>query len=854
MSDRIIKNFEEYIELNFHLYNSLFLTIPLESVVQTGMLIPILREQCEKGLADSKSPIDIIEEFLAKNKPNFDNRHRIDFLFNVIQYVERQILLIDALEDAAYDKIHRVDGPNTLVQLLQRVKDDHLEWKLRHFLSTFGIRVVLTAHPTQFYPGRVLAISADITKAVAAKENSLVRDLMHQLSKTPFFRKQKPTPFNEAQRLNWYLVNTFYPAISELLETLSNYYDQLELNDNLMSLGFWPGGDRDGNPFVKTETTLKVAEQLRANILSCYIDDLRLLKRRLSFVGVFERLEQLEDLLLLEQKRIGGDTVISYDEFLDQLSEIEQIIISKHESLFIDKMQLFKRKVKLFGYHFASLDIRQDSRIINKAISDVINSMPGILPDNYDDMSEDDKIRHLLSIEPLGILQSFEDELTSDTIESMKAMIQIQKSNGQKGCHRYIISNCKGALDISKVIALFRIAGYNKEQLNVDIVPLFETIDDLKGSGRSMENLYRNDLYRQHLQHRDNKQTVMLGFSDGTKDGGYLMANWSIYTAKEEITTSSRNAGIEVIFFDGRGGPPARGGGNTHHFYAALGNSIESKQLQLTLQGQTISSHYGIKEAVVHNLGYLLTAGLSNNIYNHPNRDISEDNRQLIDEMAKASLNVYENFKSHPLFIPFLEERSTLKYYGMANISSRPSKRKDDDKLVLDDLRAIPFVGAWSQLKQNVPGFYGLGSALKEQENKGNLIKCVDLYKESGFFRTLISNSMQSISKSNFMLTKYMQKDEKYGEFWKIIFDEFELTREMVLKVSGMVSMLEDNPRSRKSIALREKVVLPLLVVQQYALMKIQELSSGHKDEAHIYEKLVMRSLFGNINATRNAV
>jgi phosphoenolpyruvate carboxylase len=222
--------------------------------------------------------------------------------------------------------------------------------------------------------------------------------------------------------------------------------------------------------------------------------------------------------------------------------------------------------------------------------------------------------------------------------------------------------------------------------------------------------------------------------------------------------------------------------------------------------------------------------------------------------MAETSFHIYDRFKNHPLFIPFMEERSTLKYYGMANISSRPSKRNDNDKLVLDDLRAIPFVGAWSQLKQNVPGFYGLGSALKEQEEKGHLVQCIDLYKNSGFFRTLISNSMQSISKSNFTLTKYMQQDEKFGDFWKIIYNEFELTREMVLKVSGMTTLLEDNPRSRKSISLRETVVLPLLVIQQYALMKIQELKVTHKEEAHIYEKLVMRSLFGNINATRNAV
>lgn len=170
---------------------------------------------------------------------------------------------------------------------------------------------------------------------------------------------------------------------------------------------------------------------------------------------------------------------------------------------------------------------------------------------------------------------------------------------------------------------------------------------------------------------------------------------------------------------------------------------------------------------------------------------------------------------------------------------------------MFEDLRAIPFVGAWSQLKQNVPGFFGFGTALKIQEEKGRLQDCVEFYKRSGFFRALVSNSMQSLSKSNFALTRYMEKDEKFGEFWRIIYDEFELTRQMLLKISGMVILLEDNPRSRKSIRLRENIVLPLLVIQQYALMKIQSKSD---EQTETYEKLVMRSLFGNINATRNAV
>ncbi|HLN52474.1 MAG TPA: phosphoenolpyruvate carboxylase [Lentimicrobium sp.] len=875
MVDQIVKNFEELVELNFQLYSNLFLTIPMDDAVKTGMLIPILRDECEKGMDEGRDPVTIINDFLSKNRPGMDGRQKIDFLFQVIQYVERQILLVDSLEDAAFDKIHRVDGPHSLQQFLLRVKSDNLEWKMKHFIANFGVRVVLTAHPTQFYPGTVLAISSDLSSAIAEKRTSAVRDFMHQLSKTPFFRKEKPTPFNEAQRLAWYLVNVFYPAGGELMDMIASYYpDEADSNPQLISFGFWPGGDRDGNPFVNVDTTLKVAGLLKSSIITCYLDSLKMLKKRLTFVGIIDKLEKLEEYLdnkltgqitgtgglKLQKETVAGDKSnevdlpvtnpeSDYSFFFDSIIEIERSLAEKHHSLFLNLFQNFRRKVFAFRWHFASLDIRQDSRIIAMAFEAVLLKNPGLLPDGFEQLTHNEQINAVINIDGSARMEDFDDEMVKDTIGSIAAIRKIQSMNGEFGCNRYIISNCRGAVDVARILAMLKLTGWKEPE--VDIVPLFETIEDLRGARDSMLELYWNSSYQEHLKRRHNKQTVMLGFSDGTKDGGYITANWSIFIAKESLSRISRDAGIEVIFFDGRGGPPARGGGNAHLFYSALGSKIESREIQLTLQGQTISSHYGIKESAMHNLGYLITAGLSNNLYSQAEKDLTDEERALMEELADSGFRKYNDFKNHPLFIPYLEEKSTLKYYGMANISSRPTSRKNKGPLKLEDLRAIPFVGAWSQLKQNVPGYFGFGTALKEQEDKGALQQCAELYQRSPFFRALVSNSMQSISKSNFQLTKYMSDDQKFGEFWKILYDEFQLTRQMLLKVSGMVVLLEDNPRSRKSIRLRENIVLPLLVIQQYALMMIEREETEHKE---IYEKLVMRSLFGNINAARNAV
>ena len=198
---------------------------------------------------------------------------------------------------------------------------------------------------------------------------------------------------------------------------------------------------------------------------------------------------------------------------------------------------------------------------------------------------------------------------------------------------------------------------------------------------------------------------------------------------------------------------------------------------------------------------------------------------------------------------------STLKYYSKTNIGSRPSKRSSSSSLDFSALRAIPFVGSWSQLKQNVPGFYGLGSALKTYEDSGRLNEITTFYNESDFFKTLLENSMMSLTKSFFKLTSYMSNDPVYGDFWKLIYQEYKTTKRLLLQISGQKELMDNYPEGKASIEIREQIVLPLLTIQQYALKQIQELKNQDPSskEINIYEKMVTRSLFGNINASRNS-
>ncbi|MEX0965365.1 MAG: phosphoenolpyruvate carboxylase [Pseudohongiellaceae bacterium] len=855
MSDSLSDKFEELIGLNYQLYNGLFLTLPLDAVEKTGLLLPLLDDACQQGLEQGKTPDTILEEFFDLHKPHFNAQDKINFLFKVIQYVERQVVLVDAIEDSAYRKMHQVDKLKVLRSVIEKVESENQQQQFSDILKKFGIRVTLTAHPTQFYPGPVLAIINDLTRAIGRNDISEVRNLLQQLGNTPFSRKDKPSPYDEAVLLSWYLGSIFYPVMGQLIDRFAGRYERDVIeNQQLMTIGFWPGGDRDGNPFVNVDTTRRVAAKLRYSIASCYHRDIRELKRRLTFKGIYETLDEIEKQLHDEMSQSKPHYTLDARALIAKLDDIETILLEENQGMYVEKLRSFRRKVHLFGFYFASMDIRQDSRVINSVLTAVIEK-DSILSKQFEGLDESQQIDKLLTVSGDADINSFDDALMQDTLGSFSLIEDIQALNGEKGCHRYIISNCHGPIDMARVYALFQLCGWKGKTLSVDIVPLFESINDLHRAGEYMRSIYANPVYKKHLSNRGNRQTIMLGFSDGTKDGGYLMANWAIYRAKEDLTAISREAGIEVIFFDGRGGPTARGGGNAYLFYAALGEKIESNQIQMTVQGQTISSNYGVKPAAQHNLSLLLAAGLENNLYKRPERELNSQQSSLIQSLAESSLSKYESLKKHDLFLPYLEEMSTLNYYNMTNIGSRPAKRGDSRELKFEDLRAIPFVGAWAQLKQNVPGYYGLGTALQEQDKLGLLDNCVQLYKDSGFFRALIDNGMQNLAKTNFDLTRYMTNDERFGNFWKMIYEEHELTHVMVLKVAGQEFLLQDNPRARLSIELRERIVLPLLVTQQFALMKINELRGESEDDALIddYEKMVVRSLYGNINASRNS-
>jgi len=744
--------FKNLVGTKFQLYNSLFTSLPFNKIETTGILLALFLENCEEGFRQRLSPKKIVDNFCEQHTSFMSEQDRVDFLFQLIKFAERQVVLFDALEDAAFSDFNDMEGLGTLKELHVLVETMEQQNLFVNLLHHFSVQLVLTAHPTQFYSGDVLGIINDLSVAIKNNATNDIESYLMQLGKTPFFNQHKPTPYEEAISLIWYLEHVFFDAVSLILDNMIRVYPDLKDAKQLqfLQLGFWPGGDRDGNPFVTSTITLQVAAALRRSILRCYLNELAQIKRRLTMKGLAAEIQQIEITLRTAIQESDSDRFFRIDDILSPLQRIKYILVKEHDGFFEQYVDVFIAKIKVFGTHFATLDIRQDSGIHDQIICELVHL--GVLPTHYGTLSFEDKSRCLLALTQPSRKLQLSDPVYQDTLDTIATIKTIQHNNGEQGCNRYIISQCSHQIQVIELVGMFLLSGWDLNNLSVDFVPLFETIDDLLQAPQVMESLFQHHWYRTHLQHRNNIQTIMLGFSDGTKDGGYLAANWGIFKAKQALTTMAAQHGVSVVFFDGRGGPPARGGGKTHQFYSSMGTD----------------------------------------------------------------------------------------------------KRNQHQRLTLKDLRAIPYVGSLSQIKQNITGYYGVGTALREMEQLGLWLSVQRLYQSSLFFRTLIDNCEMAMKKCFFPLTAHLQDHPDFGDIWCNIYAEYELSMAYIQKLSGSQIMMQRYPIESLSIQMRERIILPVLTIQQYALTLLRDLDSTSPLQV-IYEKLVTRCSFGIINAGRNS-
>ncbi|MEC8323591.1 MAG: phosphoenolpyruvate carboxylase, partial [Bacteroidota bacterium] len=445
------------------------MTLPFDQITKTGVLLPLFRETCENGYAAGEDPSTIVETFFKKYQARRSKKSQIKLLFRFIQYIERQVVLFDAIEDAAFPVINNMDGIGTVRSLKEKAFSENKIEALKEYLNEFKVRIVLTAHPTQFYPGSVLGIITDLTEAVKESDMERIKNLLAQLGKTPFFKHKKPTPYDEAVNLVWYLEHVFYDSFGSVFDYIQqNIFDNKTIQNEIINIGFWPGGDRDGNPFVLPDTTLKVASLLKETLLKKYVLDLKKLKRKLTFTGVEDRLIAL--LSALNKQRVKPDS-FDFDFFVSELKAIKKAVVKEHHGLYINDITSLINKTQLFGYHFASLDVRQDSRIHHTVFSRIVESCieknNGIFPNNYNQLNEEAQIDVISKLDSELDISIFKDELVYNTLKTIQVVKSIQSKNGELGANRYIISNNQTALNVMQLYAMLKLVAFN-DKLSID--------------------------------------------------------------------------------------------------------------------------------------------------------------------------------------------------------------------------------------------------------------------------------------------------------------------------------------------------------------------------------------------------
>jgi len=858
--------YEAFVLTRFRLYSGLFLDLPFERLHRSAQLLPVFAEHCQRRLQLGEDPKSIVTSFFAETKAVSDvDQHDVEFLF--LQLIERQIVLFDALEDASFSQTHDLDGPGSVTHLTDSAASDDRLVELRQLLQRTATRIVLTAHPTQFYPATVQGIIEELRNALVSDDTALVSRLLLQLGKTRFTNRHRPTPVEEAERVLDVVADVFYEVLPSIVHrTLLSAYGRSQLVGQLptlpnLQIGFWPGGDRDGNPFVTSVTTREVARLLKRRVLSRYVESARTLTRRLTFDGAHERAQVVLQRIRATQLVSEGKTAAAGDpesingyyriaaEFQRDLLDLRAIVVSVHDGLFVEDVDDLLLSLHVFGFHFAAIDIRQNSPIFTDTLNELLAL--GVIDTPLDLVG--------LAGSSASIGDVTLDQLSPiarDTVLTFRLIPEVHRSNGPLSIHRVIISHTNDARSVLSVLALARLARTEEGPVAFDIVPLFESIDDLEHSADIMQELFDCAPYRNHLAQRGNCQTIMVGFSDGTKDGGYLSANLAIRQAKRNLSRLGRERGIEIVFFDGRGGPPARGGGNTHRFYRSRDNGIDQWQQQLTIQGQTVSSNFGSHDLAQHHIEQLFTANLENLLWPSASQDPPLGYQALLDELSDLSLRTYRELRDDPCLLEFLSESSPLPLFSHLTIGSRPASRKQSGQLELEQLRAIPYVATWSILKMQVPGYYGLGSALGALIAQGREAELQQLFRESRFFRTLLDNAAMSLLKSRFDLHAHLQSHSRFSALYRRMRDEAERCQASILRVSRQQQLLANDPINRLSIEAREQIVLPLLVIVQHAYrayLEHERAGTEETPEALRLRKLSLKGIAAVINATRNA-
>ena len=752
-------------------------------------------------------------------------------------------------------------------------------------LERLRIEPVFTAHPTEAVRRVLLekerqivtCLVADIDRGRTPAERRADRERMRlaltaswQTAEAPAARQSVNDEF---EHVGFYLAEVLYRVLPVFHETLADalesaYGRTFELPP-LLGFGTWVGGDMDGNPNVGADTIAASLAGQRGLVLAAYRRDLRALAELLSQStvrvqvddAVLERLAgyralmpsdaaalkprhadmPYRNLLTLMEARLAAtarEEPSGYPEAASFLADVRLIEASllahggEHAGAFA--VRRLRRRAECFGFHLASLDLRQDSAMHDAALAALLE--------------DDEWARHPVAdrVEALHRViagerptPAVEPEAAASTLAVFRTVAELRPRLGARAFGPYIISMSRTAADALAVLALARIAHCvdDEGRVPLDVAPLFETVADLEAAPDTLRQLFADPVYRDHLAARGNRQVVMLGYSDSAKDGGIVASRWALQQTQLQLTRLAEESGVRIAFFHGRGGSISRGGGKTSRAVVAAPRGSVDGYLRLTEQGEVIHRKYGIRAIALRNMEQAAGAVLRATLRPRPADDREARWRDIAGELARDARAHYRALvHEHPDFPAYFRAATPIDVIERLRIGSRPSKRAGPEAGV-ESLRAIPWVFSWSQNRCGLTAWYGVGTALAAARDRHGDAVLAEMARDWPFFATMVDDVEMVLAKSDpaiferySRLASQLPQGDLHARLHPLIAGEFDRTREAILAVKGQSGLLDNDARLRQSIRLRNPYVDPISLLQVDLLARWR--TGGREDEA----------------------
>lgn len=801
--------------------------------------------------------------------------------------------------------------PGSIESIIVLLKDKGVsKEEIQEILAGMSLELVITAHPTEAMRNAVLSVHKRIADDMMALDNpSLTFREREQLTarllsevltlwQTDELRNRKPTVIDEVRNGLFYFDETLFDALPDVYEELerclNKYYPGQSWHvPTYLRFGSWIGGDRDGNPSVLSSVTWETMVRHRQIAIKKYEQTLTHWITLFSFsktmVAITDELldsikadeqyfrEHAEmrptnlwrnerepykiklSYMIAKLRNTGNEEInehlryTSPEQFTEELRIIDRSL-KHHHANYISETYVARciRQAELFGFHMATLDIRQHSKEHEFAMTELLAKM-NITP-HYDSLSEEEKIAVLEQLlnDPRPLTSSYEQhsDSTEECLDVYRTVSAIKREFGEQSITSYLISMTQGVSDILEVAVLAKETGLFRkgaDGLAIQAVPLFETIEDLRAAPAIIERLFSIPVYRESVRDFDDVYEIMLGYSDSNKDGGMFTANWELREALLRLTEIAQQFGVRIKFFHGRGGALGRGGMPLNHSILTQPPSTIGGGIKITEQGEVLSSRYAMRGIASRSLEQA-TSALIKSVYMARTEQVDQCEtawEEIMKDISEVSLQKYQDLVFRdPGFLSFFVQSTPLPEIGELNIGSRPARRRNSERF--EDLRAIPWVFSWTQSRYLMPAWYAAGTALQSfyQDNEDNLKVLSDMYKHWSFFRSMIDTLQMALSKADLLIAKQysqMIKDEEIRDrIFSLIEEEYELTKSLILKITKQDDILDNVPIIQESIRLRNPYVDPLSYLQVHLLSELRALREQEQDDLQLLREVLL--------------